>query len=132
MTQETNAAPAETKAAETKPAKAPKAPKIEQNGITQPGADTTSGQIWAIANTISASLKAPAPRKAVMDEAAKHGMNAATVATQYARWTKFYGVKAERPPKAEKPPKEPKAPKAKKGDAKVEGAPVAAPAAPAA
>jgi hypothetical protein len=107
-------------AAPAAPVAAPKPPKIEQNGVSQPGAETTSGQIWAIANNISAQLKAPASRKSVMDEAAKLGMNAATVATQYARWTKFYGVKAARPVKEPKPPKEKKV-KAAKSDATVEG-----------
>ena len=105
------AAPKEKK---EKPAKPEKAPKIEQNGITRPGTNTTTGQVWAVADKISAKLKAPAPRGDVMKECVAAGINEATVATQYGKWRKFNGVVAEPKAKAEKPAK---APKAKKEEA---------------
>ena len=55
-------APAAAPAAEAKPAKEPRPPKIEQNGVTRPGAGTTTARIWDIADGISASIKAPAQR----------------------------------------------------------------------
>ena len=106
------AAPKETKpaaaakpAAAPKPAKEPKAAapakvKVEQNGVTRPAADTVTGSIWAIADKISAKLKAPAPRKDVLVETKALGINDATAATQYGKWRKFNGLKSE--PKAAK------------------------------
>ncbi len=96
--------------------------KIEQNGITRPGPGTSTGKVWDIADKISAKLKAPAPRADVLKEAETAGINAATASTQYGKWRKFNGLKAE--PKAKKEPK-PKAEKtatASKGEAKPKAA----------
>jgi len=90
------AAPAAPKAA--KPAKAERPAKVEQNGVTRPSADSTTGKVWAIADKISAKLKAPAPRKDVLAETNALNINAATAATQYGKWRKFNGLKSE--PKA--------------------------------
>lgn len=111
------AAPATTKTPkEAKPAKA----KIEQNGVTRPSADSTTGKVWAIADKISAKLKAPAPRRDVLAETSALGINDATAATQYGKWRKFNGLKSE--PKAKVAPAEPKA----KGKAKQAAASAAA------
>lgn len=92
---------------EAKPAKV----KVEQNGITRPSADSTCGKVWAIADKISAKLKAPAPRKNVLAETAALEINAATAATQYGKWRKFNGLKAEPKVAAVKEPKAAKAAK---------------------
>ena len=104
---------------------AEKPAKITQNNVSRPGVGTTTGRIWEIADTVSAQLKAPAPRADVMKQAEAEGINKATAATQYGKWCKFNGLKAElKAPKEDKPKTEkaPKAPKAKKETA----APVAA------
>jgi len=93
--------------------------KIEQNGITRPGPGTSTGKVWDIADKISAKLKAPAPRADVLKEAEASGINAATASTQYGKWRKFNGLKAE--PKAKKEAK----PKAEKAAAKPKAEPKA-------
>lgn len=102
--------------AATKPAKPA---KVEQNGITRPKAGTQTARIWEIADALSAASGKPAPRADVLKSAVTEGLNEATAATQYGRWCKFYGVKAEPKPKVEKVKKEKKA--------KAETAPAAAP-----
>ena len=99
--------------------KAEKAPKIEKNGVTRPKAGTSTATVWDIADAKSRETGKPASRKDVLDAATAAGLNVATAATQYGRWCKFHGVKAEPKPKAEKPAK---APKAKKGDVTTEAA----------
>lgn len=108
MAKKKDQAAAETAGTETQAeAKAPKAEKpakIVQNNVTRPNAGTTTGRIWEISDSISAKLKAPAPRKDVMEAAAAEGINAATAATQYGKWRKFNGLKSEpKAPKAEAP-----------------------------
>lgn len=99
QTTQTTAAPA-APPAEAKPT------RVKNNGVTRPeGAKT--GRVWAIADEISAAKKAPAERKEVMEKARAEGINPATVATQYGRWRKFFGLKKEaRQPKAEAAPAE--------------------------
>lgn len=114
------AAPAAA-APKEKPAKAEKpapAPKDEKNGVTRPKAGTATGNVWAIADDLSAKLKRPATRAEVMEKAVEAQINEATVATQYQRWRVYNDVpkaepkaKPEKAPKAEKPAKP--APKAK-------------------
>ena len=111
---ETNAAQAAAPAAAVKPA------KVEQNGVTRPKAGTQTARIWEISDALSQAAGKPANRGDVLKAATTEGLNEATAATQYGRWCKFFGVKAEPKPKVEKPKKE-KAPKAV--------APTAAPAA---
>lgn len=92
MTTENTQAPAQTApAAEQKPAK-PALPK--QNGITRPGGGQT-GKVWDIADAISAEQKRPALRKEVMEKGKADGVNPATIATQYGRWRKFFGLGKE-------------------------------------
>lgn len=100
------AAKTDTKAA--KPAKEGRI-KIEQNGINRPSPDTTTGKVWEIADKISTKLKAPAPRGDVLKEAEALGINAATASTQYGKWRKFNGLKAEPKAPKEKAAAKPKA-----------------------
>lgn len=90
------AAPAPDEAAPTPaPAPAPAAPAREkQNNITRPLAGSLTGKLWDIADQVSAELKAPAPRKTVVDRylAEVPGANVATANTQYARWVVYWGV----------------------------------------
>lgn len=77
------------------PAPAPATPPREkQNNITRPIAGTLTGKLWDIADQVSAELKAPAPRKTVIDRYMKEvpGANRATANTQYARWVVYWGV----------------------------------------
>jgi len=78
----------------TAPVTPVKVPKIEQNGVTRPGADTATGRIWEIADAQSAEAKAPAKRADVLKAAEAEGINVTTAATQFGRWCKFNGVKA--------------------------------------
>ena len=87
----------------TEQAQATTAPAVEKdkkNGVTRPNPATKTGHVWVIADSISATTGAPAARAAVLAEAAKAEINAATAATQYGRWRKYHGLGAE--PKAAK------------------------------
>lgn len=85
----------EKKAAEREASKQPSA-----NGVTRPKPGTKTGRIWEIADQLSAAKKAPIERKFVMEQAEKEGINEATAATQYGRWTKFYDIKKVQAPAA--------------------------------
>ena len=104
------AAPAAAAPAE-KPAKAPKEPVVKdtQNDVTRPKAGTATGNVWDIADKLTAKLGRAATRAEVMEKAVEAQINEATVATQYQRWRVYNGV-----PKAEPKPKPEKAPKAEK------------------
>lgn len=77
---------------------APAAPAVpardKQNGIARPIAGSLTGRLWDIADQVSAELKAPAPRKKVIERylAEVPGANVATANTQYARWVVYWGV----------------------------------------
>lgn len=83
---------------------APKPAKVVQNGVSRPSEGTVTGYVWKLADQISATLKAPAPRADVMKACAElkaadgvtpSPINAATAATQYGKWRKFNGLKSE-------------------------------------
>lgn len=106
----------------TEAAPAPAKVKDEKNGVTRPGADSSTGKVWAIADAESAKAGKPAERKPVLEAAKAAGINEATAATQYGRWCKYHGIV--------KTPAEPKPKKEKKAKAdKAEAEPAAAPAA---
>ncbi len=69
-----------------------KVEKDTQNGITRPSTGTKTGIVWGIADDLSAELKAPAGRKAVLDAATAKEINPSTAATQYGRWRKYNGL----------------------------------------
>lgn len=77
-----------------KPVKEPKpvVTKVEANGVIRPNADTSTGNVWAIADRISSEKKAPAERGEVIKQCVNVGINESTAATQYGRWRKFFGV----------------------------------------
>lgn len=104
MTQKDEAA---TKAAPKKEA----APKDTKNGVTRPKSGTKTGRVWEISDAQSKKAGQPAARKEVIAECMKEDINAATAATQYGRWRKYHGLKAE-----------PKAPKAKDNTADADAA----------
>jgi hypothetical protein len=91
-----------------------KEPKVKdiQNGVTRPGAGTTTARIWEIADMVSAQSGAPAKRGEVLKIAEAEGLNLTTAATQFGHWCKYNGVVPA--PKEAKAPKEPKAPRVKK------------------
>lgn len=68
----------------------------EKNGIVHPKTESACGRVWAIADKLTAERGCVAERKDVMDESSKMGINAATCATQYARWRKYHGHQAVR------------------------------------
>lgn len=106
MTEEVPAAPVAEEAAAPKTEKTPKAPKepkVEANGVVRPKDGTSTGRVWAIADQISASKGAPAPRKEVMDQCASESINVSTAATQYGKWRKFHGLEREVKPAVEAP-----------------------------
>lgn len=125
------------KDAEKAAAKAAQPPKDQQNGITRPATGTKTGWVWDMSDHISAQMKRPALREEVMVAAKEHGINEGTVATQYARWTKYHGVsstdrKAVRDHNREQREAAAKAEKAAAKAAEAAAAAAAAPAPPAA
>lgn len=82
-------------AAEAAPAKPAKEKQPTANGITRPTPGTKTGDVWDHADQISASKGRPALREEVMAACTEAGINKGTIATQYARWTQFYGVTKE-------------------------------------
>lgn len=91
-----------------------KVAKDSQHGVTRPKADSKTGMVWAIADAMSAKLKAPAGRGAVIEAATAKEINPSTAATQYGRWRKYNGLvgtgregeaKKEKPAKKEAPAK---------------------------
>lgn len=75
-------------------AKAPKADKLEQNGITRPAAGTVTGNVWAAADSISfAQGGSPATIAQVKAHASMKEVNDHTIKTQYARWRQYNGIK---------------------------------------
>lgn len=91
-------APAATPEVAAAPAPAPKPEKpakVVQNGVTRPGAGSVTGKVWEFADSISGTLKAPAPRGDVMKACEAASINQATAATQYGKWRKFNGLKSE-------------------------------------
>lgn len=95
---------ADAKAAKEAEKAAAKPAAVQQNGVTQPSAGTSSAAIWGFADAQSAAAGAPAKRGEVLAACKAAGINEATAATQFGRWCKFNGVAAT--------PREPKAPAA--------------------
>jgi membrane protein involved in colicin uptake len=92
---------ADEKAAKKTAAEANKASKLaekeanrqpEQNGVRRPGPDGLCGQVWTLADTLSAALNAPVAIGALMEAATAKSLNPANVRTEYARWKKFHGL----------------------------------------
>lgn len=85
---------ASTKVSEKKAVeKKEKIERVSQNGVTRPADGTVTGNVWAIADKLSA--KAPALRKDVLEAAVKAKINPSTAATQYGKWRKFHGLKGK-------------------------------------
>ena len=105
--------------AEAAPAKEPRTKNETQNGVSKPASGTKTGRVWEIADEISALKQRPALREEVMGACEEEGINRGTIATQYARWTQFYGVTKEDRQVAREAAKPPKPVKEKKGKADV-------------
>lgn len=101
---------------EEQEAKAARPKNETQNGVSKPAPNTKTGRVWEIADAISAKLQRPALREEVMGACEEEGLNRGTIATQYARWTQFYGVSKEDRQAARDAGKPPKPAKAKKGE----------------
>lgn len=88
--------------------------KDEKNGIVRPGAETATGKVWAIADTLQASATEdnPVTRAAVIKLAEAKGINVSTAATQYGRWRTYNGLAKETAVKSTGAKKGPKAAKA--------------------
>lgn len=87
-----------------KPAKVEKTvvEKVEQNGVTRPSADTKTGRVWELADSMSAAKGEPVDRAALLEATTAAGINAATASTQFGRWCKFYGMTKAKAPKPAK------------------------------
>jgi hypothetical protein len=72
--------------------------KVAQNGVTRPKDGTTTGQVWEIADKLSADTQKPAVRKAVVDACHERGINTSTASTQYGKWRKFHGLVGDKSP----------------------------------
>ena len=59
--------------------------------MTRPAPGTTTGRVWETADKISEKLGSPATREQVA-EALGDTMNSSTVATQYGKWRRYYGL----------------------------------------
>ncbi len=90
----------DAKAAQKAAKEATKMP--EQNGVRRPKPDGACGKVWALADSLSASLGQPVPIAALSQAASAQGINDSTIRTQYALWRKFHGVsrRATLPPPA--------------------------------
>lgn len=68
--------------------------RLQANGITRPATGTTTGNVWAAADAISASQGgSPAQVSQVKAHPLMQGVNDHTVKTQYSRWRQFNGIK---------------------------------------
>lgn len=84
------------KAKKEKEAKTPRPDLLQANGVTRPAdALSKTGQVWTMADKLSAAAGRPIERKAVMD-ALKATINLATIATQYGKWRHYNGLKGVR------------------------------------
>lgn len=72
--------------------KAPKEPRVEQNGIVLPKPDSVSGIVWKIFDDVSATKGSPAAFSEVHKLGVAAGVKEATVRAAYAHWRKFHGV----------------------------------------
>lgn len=99
---ENTAAVATPAAEEPKKEKAPRVTLPKQNGVSRPKSGTQTGRVWEIADELSKVAGKPAARKDVINTGVSEKINPATLATQYGRWRRFHGLKAEpKAPKAE-------------------------------
>ena len=64
----------------------------EQNGIRRPGPDGLCGQVWTLADNLSASLGQAVPIANLLEAGVAQGLNPSNIRTEYARWKKFHGL----------------------------------------
>lgn len=64
----------------------------EQNGIRRPGPDGLCGQVWGLADTLSAQLGQAVPIANLIEAGVAAGLNPSNIRTEYARWKKFHGL----------------------------------------
>lgn len=95
MTKKSGQSTTATKDQQKKAEKAPKVAKDTQNGITRPKAGTQTGEVWEIADALSAKAGEPIGRAEVLVETDKAKLNPATAATQYGRWRTYNGLKGK-------------------------------------
>lgn len=117
--------PKAKKSTAKKPVQNPRASRIVQNEQTRPADKSATGQVWAIADKITAAKRAKGERGAwatraeVVAAATAKELHLGMTATQFQRWRVFNGVpvavgEGSKSKKAKAAPKAPKAPKAKK------------------
>jgi len=85
-------APAEGAATATAEAAPAKVKQPQANGVTRPAPGTATGRVWEIFDSLGAAKGGTPARKDVMEAGKAEGLNEATIATQYGRACKFYGV----------------------------------------
>lgn len=64
----------------------------EQNGIRRPGPNGLCGQVWGLADTLSAQLGQAVPIANLIEAGVASGLNPSNIRTEYARWKKFHGL----------------------------------------
>lgn len=64
----------------------------EQNGIRRPGPNGLCGQVWTLADNLSASLGQAVPIANLLEAGVAQGLNPSNIRTEYARWKKFHGL----------------------------------------
>lgn len=87
---------AKKKAAEEAKAKreANKVSRIVINGISRPSSDSKTGQLWALADELSAAKGSPVDTKNFIEEGLKRKLteSRSTLTAQLYNWRKFYGL----------------------------------------
>jgi hypothetical protein len=68
--------------------KTEEAAKSPRGALTRPNPSTATGQVWTIADELSASLKGSALREEVVKRGKEAGINPATIQVQYSKWKK--------------------------------------------
>lgn len=65
----------------------------QQNGIRKPFKGTSSYEVWALADKLTAKLGSPTPIAPLLKKLVdcKH-FNLNSVRNEYARWRKFHGI----------------------------------------
>lgn len=76
---------------------APKPAKMQQHGVTRPGAETLCGKVWATADAISLAIHGICSIALLKEHADIKGINDHTVKTQYAKWRQYNGVTGRQP-----------------------------------
>jgi hypothetical protein len=63
-----------------------------QNGVQRPMPETKAGQIWEVADGLSANYRRPVEKVELIDHLNPNDFKRSSVNTAYSNWRKFYGL----------------------------------------